>query len=81
MGLGLSMDLRRRVVMAVLDEGVHRRGAAPRFGITPSPYLPINQPRHQDNHARLSGLNVSIRQGGLLHGTTAAQGGCQRTFV
>lgn len=36
MGLGLSMDLRRRVVAAVLDEGMSCRGAAARFGVAPS---------------------------------------------
>ncbi len=36
MGLGLSMDLRRRVVAAVMDEGMSCRMAAARFGIAPS---------------------------------------------
>ena len=32
----LSNDLRRRVVTAVVDGGMTRRGAAKRFGIAPS---------------------------------------------
>jgi transposase len=36
MGLGLSMDLRCRVVAAVLDEAMSCRGAAARFGVAPS---------------------------------------------
>ena len=32
----LSNDLRRRVVTAVVDDGMTRRGAAKRFGIAPS---------------------------------------------
>ena len=36
MAQALSNDLRRRVVTAVVDGGMSRRGAAPRFGIAPS---------------------------------------------
>ena len=36
MGLGLSMDLRRRVVAAIDDEGMSCRRAAARFGVAPS---------------------------------------------
>ena len=32
----LSIDLRRRVVAAVMEDGMSRRGAAKRFGIAPS---------------------------------------------
>jgi transposase len=36
MGLGLSMDLRRRVIAAIEDEGMSCRQAAVRFGVAPS---------------------------------------------
>lgn len=36
MGLGLSMDLRRRVIAAIEDEGMSCRQAAARFGVAPS---------------------------------------------
>ena len=36
MARALSEDLRRRVVVAVMEDGMSRRGAAQRFGIAPS---------------------------------------------
>lgn len=57
MGKPLSMDLRERVIAAI-DGGMSRRGAATRYGIAPSTAI------RWDNDRRKAGSFAPKRQGG-----------------
>jgi transposase len=61
MGLGLSMDLRRRVVAAIDDEGMSCRRAAARFGVAPSTAIRWHA------RARETGSPAPKPQGGDKH--------------
>ncbi len=61
MGLGLSMDLRRRVVAAIDEEGMSCRQAAARFGVAPSTAIRWHA------RARETGSPAPKPQGGDKH--------------